>query len=128
MLSRKQKKILTDVIQKAKSRFRDLPEEDALFKKDYPSGGVHKHDENNPFGMHRHFLEDKIDGAHIHSPQNPGGEHFHGENKGMALIDGKHFHFHEYDALGWHNHAEDEDKNAGQIPINKPGQAVPERE
>lgn len=81
-----------------------LPEEKALFDLEYPSGGLHNHDENNPFGMHRHFLGDTIDGAHTHTPQNPHGEHVHGEFIGSALIDGSHSH--NSFGGGYHHHEE----------------------
>lgn len=87
-----------------------LPEEEALYKEEYPSGGVHVHDEDNPLGLHRHHDGLELDGAHVHTPMNPGGEHVHGEFEGMALVDGKHYH--ENGGLGYHNHhREDSGKN-----------------
>ena len=94
-----------------------IPEEDTLYDGEFPGYGLHKHDENNPFGTHRHHAGDDIDGAHVHSPQNPGGEHSHGPRAGMELIDGRHFH--EHDSLGWHHHEEHDNKNPGEIPIEK---------
>ena len=119
MLSERQKKILAKALQKSDSNI--LPEEDKLFKKNYPSGGLHRHDDDNPFGMHRHLLEDTIDGPHIHTVQNPGGEHAHGLLEGMALLDGRHNH--EEGSLGWHHHKPEDDLN--EIPIEKPGQVLP---
>lgn len=84
---------------------------------------MHKHDDNNPFGLHRHYVDEDVDGAHVHSPQNPGGEHAHGELKGVALIDGKHHH--DGNGLGWHHHC-DHEENYGEIPVEKPGQVLPE--
>lgn len=86
-----------------------LPEDEAIIRKEFPGPGLHVHDENNPFGMHRHELGERVDGAHTHTPQNPMGEHVHGEFAGMALIDGAHSHEHSGD--GWHHHDEDEPTN-----------------
>lgn len=121
MLSKKQKEVLAKALQKSDSNI--LPEEDKLFKQNYPSPGLHRHDDNNPFGMHRHALEDKVDGAHVHSTQNPEGEHAHGVLQGKALIDGSHTHD-EY-GLGWHNHESDHD-DIDDIPVEKPGQVLPD--
>lgn len=82
-----------------------LPEEKKLLKETWPGPGYHRHDESNPYGMHRHNVGDKIDGAHTHTPQNPMGEHVHGEFEGRALIDGAHTH--DSDRLGYHHHDED---------------------
>jgi hypothetical protein len=86
-----------------------MPEEKALLKRDYPGSGYHKHDDSNPFGMHRHLVSEKIDGAHTHTPQNPQGEHTHGEFEGRALINGAHSHDNEGfgESLGYHHHDED---------------------
>ena len=87
-----------------------------------PKVKPHKHDHNNPFGLHRHLLGDEIDGPHVHTVQNPGGEHVHGLKEGKALIDGAHNH--DRDGLGWHSH-EVED-NLKDIPIELPGQVLPD--
>ena len=123
MLSKKQKKLLAETIQRQKAESNILPEEDKLFREESPSPGLHKHDDNNPFGVHRHNLGDPLDGAHVHTKQNPGGEHVHGLKEGMALIDGAHTHGH--DGLGWHNHEHNDKDNFGNIPIEKPGQVLP---
>jgi hypothetical protein len=91
---------------------------------EYPSGGSHIHDDTNPLGIHKHFDSDDTDGAHTHTPQNPGGEHAHGENKGMALIDGPHYH-EGFFGDGYHHHEKHEEENSGQIPISKPSQELP---
>jgi hypothetical protein len=69
--------------------------------------------------VHRHGLNERVDGAHTHTPQNPGGEHVHGEFAGTALIDGSHHH-NEY-SEGWHHH-KDEDDNKGTIVPQNPSQ------
>lgn len=107
MLNQEEKELLQKEvarIQKVNERIAGalLPEDKELLEREYPSGGIHKHDANNPFGMHRHHLGDPIDGAHTHTAQNPGGEHVHGEFQGKALIDGKHYH--EGGDLGHHYH------------------------
>lgn len=95
-----------------------FPEIKKLYKDyEYPSGGQHKHDESNPFGTHRHFTKDSIDGPHTHTPQNPGGEHSHGENKGMALVDGAHTHENSED-YGYHWH---DRKEKPPTHVEKPG-------
>ena len=86
-----------------------LPEEKKLLKTKFPSGGLHVHDEDNPFGMHRHLLGEPIDGAHQHTTQNLQGEHVHGEFEGRALADGAHDHK-NYGVTGYHYHEEEEDK------------------
>ena len=90
----------------------------------WPSGGSHLHDESNPLGIHSHFDDEAADGAHTHTPQNPGGEHAHGENKGMALIDGRHYHDDIW-GDGYHSHDAHLENNSGQIPISEPGQTLP---
>lgn len=122
MLSPREKRLLEKElarVEKINDRARGnlLPEEKVLIKKEFPSGGIHVHDEDNPFGMHRHLLGDPIDGAHQHTTQNPGGEHIHGEFEGRALIDGSHRHKGFGD--GYHSHKKDE-TNEGQIIPQKP--------
>ena len=99
-----------------------LPEEEKLLEKkitkDYPAGGLHVHDEDNPLGMHRHFLGEKLDGAHVHTIQNPGGEHYHGELKGRALTDGAHYH--GRGGLGYHHHDRGEDDTGKIVPQKHP--------
>jgi len=103
MLSKRQEKLLRAELTKADL----LPEEEKLLKIVFPSPGYHIHDENNLFGMHRHHLEDELDGAHTHSAINPMGEHVHGELAGMALIDGAHEHIDG--SAGYHDHYKHED-------------------
>lgn len=91
-----------------------LPEEEALLDEVVnPAPGLHKHDENNPFGLHRHSLDEPMGGAHVHTATNPGGEHAHGEFVGRALADGAHYH--EYGDLGGHYHDDDKDDFDGKI-------------
>ena len=79
------------------------------------SDGSHVHDETNPFGVHNHKDGEPMDGGHTHTPQNPGGEHAHGENKGMALITGAHYHDRLYqDGYHWHN-----ESKAPELPMSK---------
>lgn len=103
--------------QKAKGDI--LPEEEELIKRDFPSGGLHVHDENNPFGMHRHFLEDPIDGAHTHTSQNPQGEHVHGEFSGKAMIDGAHHHDGDTAWGSSHHHESDNELDKSEIVPQK---------
>ena len=96
-----------------------LPEEEKLLDGlKSPSPGYHVHDEDNPFGMHRHFLKDKIDGAHQHTVLTPQGRHVHGEFVGRALIDGAHYHG-RHD-LGYHSHKSDEPDSGRIIPQQPP--------
>ena len=102
-----------------------LPEDNSLLREEYPGPGLHVHDEDNPFGVHRHHAGDELDGAHVHTPQNPGGEHVHGEHAGMALIDGKHHH--DHGETGWHHHHGEDDMDKGKIiPISPPGELNPD--
>lgn len=118
MLNKKEQQKLSAYLAKQKAKAVMLPEEEELIRKAWPASGLHRHDEDNPFGVHRHFLDEEIDGAHIHTMQNPGGEHVHGLKEGQALIDGAHTHSH--DGLGWHNHEHNDKDNFGNIPIQKP--------
>ena len=86
--------------------------EDKLIMKQ-PTGGLHEHTEENPFGLHRHHAGDPLDGAHKHTPENPYGEHIHGEYAGMAMIDGAHTHS-VYD-LGWHRHKKHKGLTSAQV-------------
>lgn len=97
------------------------PDELRLLRQEMPSPGLHTHDEDNPFGLHSHFIEDSVDGAHVHTPQNPMGEHVHGEFEGMALIDGAHSH--EHDSFGGHFHEEDY-QDSDNLPITEPDQEI----
>ena len=121
-LNKREKSLLQKELEKAKKinqRINGtlLPEEKKLIDRKYPSGGIHLHDEDNPFGMHRHFLEDSIDGAHIHTTQNPKGEHVHGHTEGRALIDGGHTHDDGGTGYHWHDYEEDDgDKIIPQRP------------
>jgi len=124
MLSNREKKLLARELEKVKAADRlargDLmPEEEKFFKNKFPGGGSHVHDEDNPFGMHRHFLDDEIDAPHTHSPQNPGGEHAHGEFEGRALIDGKHYH--NNNDTGYHHHSSEESNGENPIPQKPDG-------
>jgi len=128
MENNRQERILAEALKKAHSIFTAkkvssniLPEEEKLFNRVTPSPGLHNHDHNNPFGLHRHLLGDPVDAPHVHTVQNPGGEHAHGENKGMALITGEHSH--DNDGLGWHNHPAEE--TLDDIPIEEPEQILP---
>lgn len=126
MLSKKEKNLLAKELKKIDKINKRvlgqlLPEEVEFFKKEWPAGGYHSHDEDNPFGMHRHYLDDPIDGAHTHSPQNPGGEHVHGEYEGRALIDGKHYH--NEVSTGYHAH-ENCDDDGQVVPQDTPSAGV----
>ena len=112
-LSKRTQRLLQNELAKAKEVNKRingelLPEEKKLLKTKFPSGGLHVHDKDTPFVMHRHLLEEPIDGAHQHTTLNLGGEHVHGEFEGRALTDGEHYH--KYNGTGYHYHEEEEDK------------------
>ncbi len=122
MLNRREKKLLEKELAEVKKINQRaagvmLPEEKAVWDKEYPSGGIHRHDDDNPFGMHRHLIGDSIDGAHTHTPQNPEGEHVHGPLEGKALITGAHTHENMGSGYHWHDDGED---GGGPIPLNAP--------
>lgn len=126
-MNKSQERVL-EALKKASSVFSkkkissSLPEEKKLFRKEYDSPGLHRHDDDNPFGMHRHSIENSIDGEHIHTVLNPEGEHSHGINEGMVLIDGSHTHDGDYSDLGWHSHEKEKESI---LPISEPDQILP---